>query len=66
MTALTRRSSIKARGDSEAMCGNSARFAPMTLQPRFPNGVAMDLGGVDARNIGEVIEALGGCGVPPE
>jgi transposase len=31
----------------------------MTLQARLPNDVAMDLGGVDARSIGEVIEAFG-------
>lgn len=31
----------------------------MTLQARLPNGVAIDLRGVDLRNVGEVIEALG-------
>jgi transposase len=31
----------------------------MSCQARLPNGVAIDLRGVDARNVGEVIEALG-------
>ena len=31
----------------------------MSLQARLPNGVAVDLGGLDPRYIGEVIEALG-------
>lgn len=31
----------------------------ISLQARLPNGVAVDLRGVDARHVGEVIEALG-------
>jgi len=31
----------------------------MTLQARLPNGIAVDLRGVDPRHVGEVIEALG-------
>ena len=31
----------------------------MSLQARLPNGVAVDLRGLDPRHIGEVIEALG-------
>jgi transposase len=31
----------------------------MSLQARLPNGVAIDLRGVDARGVGEVIQALG-------
>lgn len=34
-------------------------LAAMSLQARLPNGVAMDFRGVNARNVGEVIEALG-------
>lgn len=33
--------------------------AAISLQARLPNGVAVDLRGVDARHLGEVIEALG-------
>ena len=33
--------------------------AAITVQARLPNGVAIDLRGVDPRNVGEVIEALG-------
>ena len=33
--------------------------AGVSLQARLPNGVAVDLRGVDARHVGEVIEALG-------
>ena len=33
--------------------------AAMSLQARLPNGVAIDLHGIDARGVGEVIEALG-------
>ena len=33
--------------------------AAMSLQARLPNGVAVDLGGLDPRCVGEVIEALG-------
>ena len=33
--------------------------AVMDMQARLPNGVAIDLCGVDLRNVGEVIEALG-------
>lgn len=39
------------RGDSTT--------AMMNLQARLPNGVAVDLRGVDARYVGEVIEAFG-------
>jgi transposase len=31
----------------------------LQLKARLPNGVVVDLGGVEARNVGEVIEALG-------
>lgn len=31
----------------------------LQLQARLPNGVAIDLGGIDARHVGPVIEALG-------
>jgi transposase len=33
--------------------------AQLVMQARLPNGVALDLRGVDPRHIGEVIEALG-------
>jgi len=33
--------------------------AAMSLQARLPNGVAVDLGGLDPRYVGEVFEALG-------
>jgi len=33
--------------------------APMSLQARLPNGVAVDLCGLDPRHVGQVIEALG-------
>lgn len=33
--------------------------AVMDVQARLPNGVAIDLRGVELRNVGEVIEALG-------
>ena len=33
--------------------------AGMSLQARLPNGVKVDLRGVDARHVGEVMEALG-------
>ena len=33
--------------------------AELVMQARLPNGVALDLRGVDPRRIGEVIEALG-------
>ncbi|MET0543403.1 MAG: transposase [Variovorax sp.] len=33
--------------------------AVMSLQARLPNGVAIDLRGLDPRHVGEVIEALG-------
>ncbi len=36
----------------------------MDLQARLPNGVAIDLHAVELRHVGEVIKALGGCGVP--
>ena len=40
--------------------GPDDRVAPaMTLQARLPNGVAVDLRGLDPRHVGEVIEALG-------
>jgi transposase len=31
----------------------------MSLQARLPNGVALDVGGLDPRYVGELIEALG-------
>ena len=33
--------------------------APMSLQARLPNGVAVDLCGLDPRHVGHVIQALG-------
>lgn len=33
--------------------------AVMTLQVRLPNGVAIDLRGLELRNVGDVIDALG-------
>ena len=33
--------------------------AAMNLQARLPNGVAIDLRGLDSRDVGEVLEALG-------
>jgi transposase len=33
--------------------------AVVQLQARLPNGVAIELGGIDARHVGPVIEALG-------
>ena len=33
--------------------------AVMDVQARLPNGVALDLRGVERRHVGEVIEALG-------
>jgi transposase len=33
--------------------------APMQMQARLPNGVAIELGGIDVRHVGQVIEALG-------
>ena len=33
--------------------------AVMQLQARLPNGVAIELGGIDVRHVGQVIEALG-------
>lgn len=33
--------------------------AVMDMHARLPNGVAIDLGGVELRNVGELIEALG-------
>jgi transposase len=39
--------------------GGDSAPAVMHLQVRLPNGVAVDLGGVDARHVGQVIEALG-------
>ncbi|MDM0117511.1 transposase [Variovorax sp. J22R133] len=38
-----------------ARCGDGV----MDVQARLPNGVAIDLRGVELRNVGEVIEALG-------
>lgn len=34
-------------------------MASVVMQARLPNGVAVDLRGVDPRDIGDVIEALG-------
>jgi transposase len=39
--------------------GEHSAPAMMSLQARLPNGVAVDLRGVDARHVGEVIESLG-------
>jgi transposase len=47
------RSTLTPAGLSE---GNAAQ---LVMQARLPNGVALDLRGVAARHIGEVIEALG-------
>lgn len=38
---------------------DDSAVATMNLQARLPNGVAIDLRGVDARSVGEVVEALG-------
>ncbi|HEY0821140.1 MAG TPA: transposase [Rhizobacter sp.] len=48
---LTTPATPAARDDSIA--------AVMSLQARLPNGVAVDLRGVDPRYVGQVIEALG-------
>lgn len=45
-------SPIRARRDD-------AIVAVMDMQARLPNGVAIDLRGVELRHVGEVIEALG-------
>ena len=42
-----------------ALEGDDSAPAVMSLQARLPNGVAVDLRGVDARHVGEVIESLG-------
>jgi len=39
--------------------GDDEIAAPMMMQARLPNGVAIDLRGVDQHNVVEVIEALG-------
>ena len=39
--------------------GDEGMAREMSLQARLPNGVAVDLRGVDPRHVGEVIEALG-------
>lgn len=39
--------------------GEDGALAVMSLQARLPNGVAVDLRGVDARHVSEVLEALG-------
>ena len=39
--------------------GGDDIVAVMDVQARLPNGVAIDLRGVELRNVGEVIEALG-------
>jgi transposase len=41
-----------------ARCGDGVA-AVMDVQARLPNGVAIDLRGIELRNVGEVIEALG-------
>jgi transposase len=33
--------------------------APVQMQARLPNGVAIELGGIDVRHVSQVIEALG-------
>lgn len=38
---------------------DDSAVAQLSLHACLPNGVAIDLRGVDARNVGEVIEALG-------
>ena len=42
-----------------AMPAEDSLVAVLQLQARLPNGVAIDLGGIDARQVGQVIEALG-------
>lgn len=42
-----------------AASGAEVAPAAMQLQARLPNGVSVDLRGVEPRHIGEVIEALG-------
>ena len=39
--------------------GDDSAPAVISVQARLPNGVAVDLRGVDARHVGEVIESLG-------
>jgi transposase len=39
--------------------GHDSAPAVMSLQAHLPNGVAVDLRGLDARHVGEVIESLG-------
>ncbi len=42
-----------------ALPGDDSAPVAMHLHARLPNGVAVDLRGVDSRHVGQVIEALG-------
>ncbi len=42
-----------------AATGDEAVAISISVQARLPNGVSVDLGGVEPRRLGEVIEALG-------
>ncbi|MEY8875046.1 MAG: transposase [Leptothrix sp. (in: b-proteobacteria)] len=44
---------------STSMPAEERTLAPVQMQARLPNGVAIELGGIDARHVGQVIEALG-------
>jgi transposase len=44
---------------STPMLAENSVPAVLQLQARLPNGVAIDLGGLDVRHVGQVIETLG-------
>ena len=44
---------------STPMPADERTQAPMQMQARLPNGVAIELGGIDVRHVSQVIEALG-------
>ncbi|MEY4755032.1 MAG: hypothetical protein RJA44_2707 [Pseudomonadota bacterium] len=44
---------------STPMLADEPMPALVQMQARLPNGVAIELGGIDARHVGQVIEALG-------
>ncbi len=44
---------------SATMPTEDSLAAALQLQARLPKGVAIDLGGIEARHVGQVIEALG-------
>ena len=53
-----RRASGASAAPTQSSVGSSG-VVTMDLQARLPNGVAIDLHGVELRHVGEVIEALG-------